>query len=73
MKVLFHLLRDIGIEMILPIEVKTDNIDALFMPQTSFSNVIIFQIFAFDLSDAHKITMMGNLLILHSVRYYTSF
>jgi hypothetical protein len=40
-KFLCFLLRDIGIEMILSIVVKTDNIGALFMSQNSLTHVII--------------------------------
>jgi UPF0716 family protein affecting phage T7 exclusion len=38
-KFLYFLLKDIGIEMTLPIVVKTDNIGALFMSQNSLTGV----------------------------------
>jgi ketol-acid reductoisomerase len=38
-KFIYYLLRDIGIEVELPIIVKTDNVGAMFMAQNSFSGV----------------------------------
>jgi hypothetical protein len=38
-KVLYYLLHDIGIEVKLPIIVKTDNVGAMFMAQNSSSGV----------------------------------
>jgi hypothetical protein len=40
-KFIYYLLREIGIEVNLPITVKTDNVDAMFMEQNASSGVTL--------------------------------
>jgi hypothetical protein len=78
-KFIYHLLRDISIEVKLPIIVKNDNVGAMFMAQNSSSGVrtrhvdILFErILMTELSRLNLLSPLRNKMLLKKSTKYTS-